>query len=574
LNPNGVNLEELLQALARKGIPLQHEMGAFIVLEATEKVVAMQVGDRKQRMPVRISAATVWLSDDGELAIAEVAPAGSEREACAALVELLGALLVRSAPGVPAMLLELVEQGPSDGEWTLRRLRDDLEASLLPLNRGATRRVLSRVLREVRRDVDRSKGKSTPAPDVHSVDRALDDLLGVDPEQLPPVPVPLAQTLEPERTTEEFDATSLAVTIRPGPRVPMAGQLAPISAQRKPAAAREPAFAEPVRAQPAQPPALASERERAQVRGEQATARARGDAGGARASAANGRAEGEPPALRRREAAPVAVESSPAWERATDTLTGARSPRDGLDEFDSHAAGEGGRGNKLMLILGLAALALAAAYFLLGRDQAQQALGIEQPKATATNDAPPAASTATPATGERYGTLTVNSTPARAQVLMLVGSGPALVEDLPVGVAHEFVAMADGLAPARGLVPPGASWAPEGGSPRYELAVQLADAVGGAELGPSRMPRAVGTPTGALGSVRVVTSPPGARVYQLIGFTPDVRVENLPTAAPVELLLYLSGHALQRASVGPGDWKPEAGKLAASVNATLTRKGR
>jgi hypothetical protein len=364
----------------------------------------------------------------------------------------------------------------------------------------------------------------------------------VDPDQLPPVPVPPAQKLEPERTTEEFDATSLAVTVRPGPRVPMAGQLAPVSAQRKPAAAREPAFAEAVRAEPA------------------------------RASAGNGRAEGEPLALRRREAA-VAVESS-AWEHATDTLTGARSPRDGLDEFDSHAVGEGGRGNKLMLILGLAAIALAVAYFLLGRDQTQQALGIDQPKPTAANDAAPAASTATPTTGERYGTLTVNSTPARAQVLMLVGSGPALIQDLPVGVAHEFVAMADGLAPARGLVPPGASWAPEGGSPRYELAVQLADAVGGVELGPSRMPQAVGTPTGALGSVRVVTSPPGARVYQLIGFTPDVRVENLPTAVPVELLLYLSGHALQRASVGPGDWKPQAGKLAASVNVTLTRKGR
>jgi hypothetical protein len=158
---------------------------------------------------------------------------------------------------------------------------------------------------------------------------------------------------------------------------------------------------------------------------------------------------------------------------------------------------------------------------------------------------------------------------------MLVGSGPALVEDLPVGVAHEFVAMADGLAPARGLVPPGATWAAERGVPRYELAVQLADAAGvGADLGPSRLPQAVGTPTGTLGSVRVVTSPPGARVYQLIGFTPDVRIENMRTDEPVELLLYASGHALQRASIGPGDWKLQAGKLAAAVDVTLTRKGR
>jgi len=463
----------------------------------------------------------------------------------------------------------------------LRRLRDDLEASLLPLNRGATRRVLSRLLREVRRDVDRGKGKSAPAPDLHSVDRALDDLLGVDPDQLPPTP--MAETLEP-RISEEFDATSLAVTVRPGPRVPMAGQLVPGPSPRRAGAQREPAYAEPIPAQAARPPALAERAPApgpaagpvpAHARAEPASARSRADAAGNRASAANARPDAEPPALRRREVASASAESSPAWERATDTLTGAPSPRGGLDEFDRHAVGEGGRGSKLMLILVAAAIALVAGYFLLGRDRAQQALGIEPPKA-ALATTPGSAEVAAPqATHPRYGTLTVGSTPARAQVLMLVGSGPALIKDLPVGVAHEFVAMADGLAPARGLVPPGATWAPEGGVPRYELAVQLADAVGsGADLGPSRMPQAVGTPTGALGSVRVVTSPPGARVYQLIGFTPDVRVENLPIDRPVELLLYSSGHALQRASVGPGDWKPAGGKLIAAVDVTLTRKGR
>jgi hypothetical protein len=566
VNPNGVNLEELLLALARKGIPLQHEMGAFVVLEATEKVVAMQAGDRTQRPPPRVLPAAVWLSDEGELAIAEVGPAASEREACAALVELLGALLVRSAPGVPAMLLELVEQGPSDGEWTLRRLRDDLEASLLPLNRGATRRVLSRLLREVRRDVERGGKSATPAPDLHTVDRALDDLLGVQPDQLPPVP--LAAALEPSGA---IDVTSLAETVRPGPRVPLAGQIVPPVAQRERAAAREPARAEPVRAEPARPPAL--------YRDEPAPERPKP------------RADGEPPALRRREATSVAGESngnapalrggasSPsAWERVTDTLTGARSPRDGLDEFDSHASGEGRSGSKVALLLGAAAVLLVLAYFVLGRNQGQHALGSDQPKAAGADQS--SAGPAAPHAGaKRFGTLTVTSTPPKAQVLMLVGSGPALIKDLPVGMAHEFVAMADGLAPARGLVPPGASWAsdgaPEDGAPRYELAVQLADAVGGGlDLGPSRLTQGVGTATGALGSVRVVTSPPGARVYQLIGFTPDVRVENLPVDAPVDLLVFASGYALQRASVGPGDWKPEGGTLAATVDVALTRKGR
>lgn len=544
LNPNGVNLEELLLVLARRGIPLQHEMGAFVVLEATEKVVAMQAGDRRQRTPARVTAASVWLSDEGELAIAEVEPAASEQEACKLLVELLGALLVRSAPGVPPMLLELVEQGPSDGEWTLRRLRDDLEASLLPLNRGATRRVLSRVLREARRDVERGKGKgkSAAALDVHSVDRALDDLLGVDPAELPPAP--LASALEPSGT---IDVTSIAETVRPGPRIPLAGHIAPMPSRggTSPALRGGPR-AEPARAEPARPALPEGGRERERER--------------------------EP--VRPREPATLAGESSPsAWERATDTLSGALSPRDELDEFDSQASRQGRGGQKLAMLLLAAATVLVGAYLLIGRDQGPHALGGDQAKTPQAGQAPAAAAAPVPA--HRYGTLRVSSTPARVQVLMLVGSGPALVKDLPVGVAHEFVAMADGLAPARGLVPPGATWAPEAGVPRYELAVQLADAAGGAsDLGPSRMPQAVGTPTGALGSVRVVTSPPGARVYQLIGFTPDVRVENLPVAAPVELLLYAPGHALQRASVGPGDWKPEAGGLVATVDATLNRKSR
>jgi hypothetical protein len=564
VNPNGVSLEQLLSALARKGIPLQFEMGTFVVLEATEKVVGLRASDRKQRQPVRVTPGAVWLSDEGELALGDVAPAGSEQEACAALIELLGALLVRSAPGVPPMLLELVEQGPSDGEWSLRRLRDDLEASLLPLNRGATRRVLSRLLREVRRDVDR--GGSAPAPDVRSVDRALDDLLGLEPGELPPTPRPTpaataaprstpaamaaprssssslssgaktAQLLPDDVDGDALDATSLAQTVRPGARVPLAGQLAPLPSLRE---------------------ATATAREPARVRAERAPARE------------PERADPTPPAIRKpranaREPITLSGESSPAYNDE-------RGPRSGLDEFDK-LAGEGRGGTKIALAFAAAAIGLVAAYLVIGRDSAQHALGIEPP-AQAVAPAPQPAGSAQ-ATAKRYGTLRVSSTPDRAQVLMLVGTGPALIKDLPVGVAHEFVAMADGLAPARGLVPAGASWPLEEGGPRYELAVQLNDApAGGFELGASRI-TARGAATGALGKVRVVTSPPGARVYQLIGFTPDVSVENLPVDAPIELLIYAPGYALQRASIGAGDWRADGGGLVATVNAKLNKKGR
>ena len=70
--------------------------------------------------------------------------------------------------------------------------------------------------------------------------------------------------------------------------------------------------------------------------------------------------------------------------------------------------------------------------------------------------------------------------------------------------------------------------------------------------------------------MRVITSPPGARVYLLIGFTPDVHVENIHTDEAVELLVYHEGYEIERVLVGPSDWATTAdGGRAASVNVTL-----
>ena len=178
--PSGISLEQLVSALQRKSIPLPFEMGTFLVLETCERVV---------QAPARVSPGSIWLSSDGEVAVIGAEPTSSGEEACRALVVLLGDLLVRSAPGVPQMLLDLVENGPSDGEWSLPRLRDDLEASLVPLNRAATRRVLSRLLREVHRE---GGDRGAAAPDHGELDSELDALLGMDPDSapLPPPPAP------------------------------------------------------------------------------------------------------------------------------------------------------------------------------------------------------------------------------------------------------------------------------------------------------------------------------------------------------------------------------------------------
>jgi len=79
-------------------------------------------------------------------------------------------------------------------------------------------------------------------------------------------------------------------------------------------------------------------------------------------------------------------------------------------------------------------------------------------------------------------------------------------------------------------------------------------------------------PTGAAGNVRVVTAPPGAAVYQLIGFTPDVRVENLDVREPAELLVYLSGYEPQRVTLTEGTYKLEDGRLVADLEIALKAK--
>lgn len=175
----------------------------------------------------------------------------------------------------------------------------------------------------------------------------------------------------------------------------------------------------------------------------------------------------------------------------------------------------------------------------------------------------------------RFGDLLVRSTPDRTQVLLYIGRGPAVANDLPIGVAHEFVVLADGKASARAVVAPDADWETTPDGKRYELAMQAGDedvAFDALDLGATKLPRDVGTPGTELGRVRVITAPRGAKVYQLIGFTPDVRITDLRTDAAVELLLFAEGYVPQRVVVGPSDWRDVGGERVAEVTATLVER--
>ena len=163
-----VTVDELLGGLKRRGLPLPFEIGAFIALEACEQVL-----DR----PVRIDAHDIGIGDIGEVVCDTNKSVVSEESAVRALLLLLSELLVCSAPGVPSMVLDLVERGPSSGEWTLDRLRDDLEASLVPLNRGATRRVLARLTREAKKAGIERTSKPSAALAASEIDAQFDAMM-------------------------------------------------------------------------------------------------------------------------------------------------------------------------------------------------------------------------------------------------------------------------------------------------------------------------------------------------------------------------------------------------------------
>lgn len=169
------------------------------------------------------------------------------------------------------------------------------------------------------------------------------------------------------------------------------------------------------------------------------------------------------------------------------------------------------------------------------------------------------------------GDLVVRVATERAQVLRFVGRGPVSIPHLPLGVAHEFVGTADGASPARLLVPKDAEWEGTPDGPRYEAAMQLgtADLPGTSELGETLLPQDVGTPSEKLGTVRIVTTPRGAKVYQLIGFAPEAHVEALPLESAQELLIYRKGYAPELRVVAPSDYLERGGKKVAELDVTL-----
>ena len=523
-----VSVSELVRRTRERDGRLPFEIGAFVALETTEALLGR---------PARVGADDVYIQPDGQLRISagEGVP---DEESARGVVAVLSRLLVAAGAGVPPVLLELVETGPHSGRWSLAELRTELEASLVPLNRGAARRVLARLLREGDKRPPRSVRPPQPTDDV---DADLDALLeGRDPE---PEYLPTAQ-FQPVDAHGNPVVPFDQVAKKPGQR-------AVLKKPRPPTAAEAPDTLND--AEKDEIDALLDPLDRATpMVGIEVPAEARRSFDEAMDDAFDATFEAEPtplpaapPPSQRPPAKPAPAKSAPAKPApaaSSPTSGGAVGPgaldREleprraavDLDGFDE-PLGKSRKG--LGLVVGLLVLLVGGAV----------AVAVLRPDVLArlTGDAPEEEPVEAPETivhRPEGGTLRV-SAPENAQILYFVGRGPATAEYLPLGVAHEMVVLTDAGA-TRSVVPADATWDTSGERPRYELAMQVADAEGGADVGETRLsPDAMGTPTGGLGDIRVITNPPGAKVYLLVGFGEAV-VEDLPVGEAHELLLTIS----------------------------------
>ncbi|MEM9070056.1 MAG: hypothetical protein AAGE52_16230 [Myxococcota bacterium] len=514
----GMTVEELVEFMRLRDQRLPFEIGAFVALEVCESVI---------EGPAKVATETVRISDEGVISVYAPPHSATNAEAARSVGEVLARLLVAAGAGVPPVLLQLVEHGPSDGRWDLGRLRDELEASLVPLNRSAARRVLSRLVRDLKRPSKRPpEMKPAPKPG-RDLDADLDALLGGDDEG--DAVDELLSAMDSDSVDEEMPTQQL-------PQLDGSGN--PIVDFSMLAAKRS----------PGSPSARIDEEE---------------------------------------ETAPQEVATVPPPSRKLPT----ELPRDeglptantgrlsALDDYSDVPTEKKGRWGLYVVLLAVVAALCFGAIFVFRPDVIDRLQGNyvepdpEAELAEARAEQERLRQEAEAALLARHGNLRVRATSDRAQILMFVGRGPALAENLPIGVAHEFVAIADGKEPTRVVLPASAEWnAINDETQQYELALQTGEGempFESLDLGASRLQRgAMGTPTGELGQARIITSPQGARVFLLIGFG-SASVSDLPVEEPHELLVFEEGFRAQRVFVGPSDWRDDGDGKLAEVEVTL-----
>jgi len=222
----GTSLAELIGAAARKRTGVPPEIAAFLALEVAEGLAVK---------PAVVETTDVMVTDDGQVAVFPKTSGAPEAQAARAVGAILARILMGGTSVVPPALNALVNRA-TDGQrgyGDLATLRKDLEAVLIPLNRGAARRVLARFVREVlRQPTPVHSAQPIPIDPREGATDAVDELLhaleggaektGIMPQPYAgmPMPTPLPPApLRPEAPKSAVPPPDVPTTIAaPGSR--------------------------------------------------------------------------------------------------------------------------------------------------------------------------------------------------------------------------------------------------------------------------------------------------------------------------------------------------------------------
>ncbi|MBX3233715.1 MAG: hypothetical protein KIT84_21450 [Labilithrix sp.] len=144
-----ITLDDVFAVVSAKRVPLAAELAGYLALEIADGTDAGS-GD--------VDPKTVFISEEGTVALVRPKKATTTGDAEASVRQLLVRLLEASGSSTPA-LGQAAKRKPGNG---LPALVEELEAALIPVNRAAGRRALARLSREVKR-VTQGVGRNASA---------------------------------------------------------------------------------------------------------------------------------------------------------------------------------------------------------------------------------------------------------------------------------------------------------------------------------------------------------------------------------------------------------------------------
>ena len=176
-----VTLSEVKRAARAHRAPLAGESAGYLVLAIADQVL---------QAPRLVQAADVQLSEDGALRVLS-GRASSEEDAELSLRRALDQLLLVASSGSAALTRASRRTAPVG----LSSLVRELEAALIPVNRSAARRALSRLHRETARALDSG---NLPADDEAQAPASTIDVAApAEPVMVVALPVPVAPVVAP-----------------------------------------------------------------------------------------------------------------------------------------------------------------------------------------------------------------------------------------------------------------------------------------------------------------------------------------------------------------------------------------